>query len=558
MYKNLNLILPTIRNTLKLDISQALSFNNILKKTDLPYNFSIKKNYWWRWYSEIFGFYYNSIKRTYCIWITTFLKKNLDVKMPFFFSILNKNIKPLNKYKNYIFLFNNSLNNISNFKFQSNKFKIWKFEKTNVNTLSEASKFILFPQNRQHRIIGSFGILDGELDMFYSSYNSNWNNLYNKNSIFTGLTIMSKNFYIIINNYMYNTSFFINSFDSHLNIYPQNYLDFLKKQKINKMINNIFAKFFFFYKNLNYYNKLIINLINNFFSFLTHNLVKFGNIKLLNLIKKYKYIKRYLEVNYNKFNFINLNFPKSTKKFRFVMFLNVNIKNFKNIYFKNLNLHKYQKFYIIKLIKYLINNNNNVKKNVNFFKNIYIKNIINNNFKKLLWNKFIKILNKNYNNVNTFINIVKKKLSINLINKIKWVTKFKKYIKKTYMNNFISYNQNYINLKSVSKLLWFFLYEEKFVSNLKILTSKLIYNVLSICKNNLIVKNFNNHFNINYYILFNYMNIINYFIMSRKNLNLLDIKFCYFLKMLNLTIKNVNSRNNYKLTLKNINYIKFI
>jgi len=45
MYKNLNLILPTIRNTLKLDISQALSFNNILKKTDLPYNFSIKKNY---------------------------------------------------------------------------------------------------------------------------------------------------------------------------------------------------------------------------------------------------------------------------------------------------------------------------------------------------------------------------------------------------------------------------------------------------------------------------------------------------------------------------------
>lgn len=75
MYKNLNLILPTIRNTLKLDISQALSFNNILKKTDLPYNFSIKKNYWWRWYSEIFGFYYNSIKRTYCIWITTFLKK---------------------------------------------------------------------------------------------------------------------------------------------------------------------------------------------------------------------------------------------------------------------------------------------------------------------------------------------------------------------------------------------------------------------------------------------------------------------------------------------------
>jgi hypothetical protein len=79
--------------------------------------------------------------------------------MPFFFSIIDKNIKPLNKYKNYIFLYNISLNNtkknillIKNIKFN--------FENTNYFLLSEAAKFILFPKNKKHRAIGTFGILD--------------------------------------------------------------------------------------------------------------------------------------------------------------------------------------------------------------------------------------------------------------------------------------------------------------------------------------------------------------------------------------------------------------
>ena len=94
--------------------------------------------------------------------------------MPFFFSTLNKNNKPLNKYKNYIFLFNCSLNNmlISKLSFL-NIFKKLNFEITNFNFLSESAKYILYPKNRKHRTIGTYGILDRELNMFFSSYNSN-------------------------------------------------------------------------------------------------------------------------------------------------------------------------------------------------------------------------------------------------------------------------------------------------------------------------------------------------------------------------------------------------
>jgi hypothetical protein len=41
----LKLTLPTLRNTLKLKINQAVSFNNILSKTDIPYDFNQIKNY---------------------------------------------------------------------------------------------------------------------------------------------------------------------------------------------------------------------------------------------------------------------------------------------------------------------------------------------------------------------------------------------------------------------------------------------------------------------------------------------------------------------------------
>ena len=81
--------------------------------------------------------------------------------MPFFFSTINKNNQPLNKFKNYIFLYNCSLkNNVDSKLLFFNILKKSNFESTNFKLLSESAKFILFPKNKRHRTMGSFGILD--------------------------------------------------------------------------------------------------------------------------------------------------------------------------------------------------------------------------------------------------------------------------------------------------------------------------------------------------------------------------------------------------------------
>jgi hypothetical protein len=81
--------------------------------------------------------------------------------MSFLFSITGKNIKPLDKYKNYIFLYNLSLNKINkNIILNNNYLNKNNFENTKYNLLSESAKFILYPKNKSHRPIGTYGNLD--------------------------------------------------------------------------------------------------------------------------------------------------------------------------------------------------------------------------------------------------------------------------------------------------------------------------------------------------------------------------------------------------------------
>jgi hypothetical protein len=79
--------------------------------------------------------------------------------MPFVFSIAGKNITPLDKYRNYIFLYNCSLANFNVFSKLIFNFKI-NFENTKYHLLSESAKFILFPKNKLYRPLGTFGIFD--------------------------------------------------------------------------------------------------------------------------------------------------------------------------------------------------------------------------------------------------------------------------------------------------------------------------------------------------------------------------------------------------------------
>jgi len=75
----------TVNNEIKINYQTIYTFDKIIKYAELPYNFDQINKFWWRWYSDIYGFYYNRVKRSYSLWLTTFLKKNIGVYMPFFF-----------------------------------------------------------------------------------------------------------------------------------------------------------------------------------------------------------------------------------------------------------------------------------------------------------------------------------------------------------------------------------------------------------------------------------------------------------------------------------------
>ena len=505
---------------MKLNITQAYCFNSILDKSDIPYDFNLKKNYWWRWYSEIFGFYYNRVKRTFCVWVTTFLKKNLDIKMPFFFSIIDKNCQPLNKYKNYIFLYNFSLNNvrISKLKFLLIN-KNFNFEVTNFYLLSESAKFILYPKNKKHRSIGTYGILDRELDMFFSSYNANWNSLYNKQSIYKQAKRLSKSFIMVINNYNFNTSFFINSFDSILNLYPQFYLNYIKLLNYKNKINQLFklnAKFVNIdsYKNLiTYYIKFLYKSVhNNFLSFINNKLYK------NNFIIKFLKIKSSTNI-YKLNNFLYLKFINNLKFKKYLIFVKTYIQ-FKTInivfknYFDSFDKKKYlNKLYCIKIIFNLINKNRILKKKLdfNFFNTLYKNEIKLNLLKNKIYEKLYTYLisfNKKNNYFFNYFSLSRLKNNNKILIKFKWVTKFKKYFNKIFFfkKNLIINN----NSKNTMKILWYLKYDEKFNIKVKNFVSRIIYLLFNISTKIIFFNYCNFITNLKYNLVINYLFIIKY------------------------------------------------
>ena len=550
---NLKLTIPTLRNTLKLNISQAISFNNILNKTDIPYDFNQIKKYWWRWYSEIFGFYYNRVKRTYCIWLTTFLKKNLDIKMSFLFSITGKNIKPLDKYKNYIFLYNLSLNKISKNLLMGNIIlNKNNFENTKYNLLSESAKFILYPKNKSHRPIGTFGMLDWELDMFFSSYNANWNNLYNKDSFYNQCTRMSKSFLIIMNSYFINIGFFINSYDSLLNLYPQYFIEYNKKLANNKVLN-IF-NFLLYNKKLNIFN----TLLNNIEEYYSSN-IKASYRNYVNLKKNIINLKIYNTINWK----------KNIKNNKYFLFFKTN--QYINIKKKNININLKKKFFIFFFLKSLIIRNNlksnkNIKNNL--IKKLYNQNLIL-NYKKIklfdnLFKFFNQFINKSKNNKNNnFLpsNTLKK---TQIIMKIKWVTKYKKYFVRLNNNNIKTSQGNFFptSIKS-SKILWYLFQEENFGNKIKIIVSKVMNLILSVYKLNF--ENYYNNKELNYYffylkhnILLNYIHLYRYVYLTNniKSFNKIDKNLINIIKFFRTNNVQSSKKFNY-INLKKLTYLKF-
>ena len=99
----------SLRDTLILRPYDKEMFHRILKTTDLPYDFDQSSKEWWRWYCEIYGFSYSRVKKSYALWLTMSLKKNLGVYMSFLMKMPGKRLKPINKRKNVEFLYKSSL-----------------------------------------------------------------------------------------------------------------------------------------------------------------------------------------------------------------------------------------------------------------------------------------------------------------------------------------------------------------------------------------------------------------------------------------------------------------
>jgi hypothetical protein len=209
---------------------------------------------------------------------------------------------------------------------------------------------------------------------------------------------MPKNYFIIINNYYFNTSFFINSFDSILNLYPQYYLNYFKQLFNINRINLMFKNFFKFNSNLNYF----INLIKYFnlyiFNKLNNNLLNYLKKKVyinLNIYKLLKYNNMFNGLNTllyfnNLFNFSNL---------KILMFNNniipFKINKFNNQYFNliitkqnyyNIKILHFSKFYILNLLNSFLKNSKILFKykslNIKIFNDIYLNSIKLNNLKK--------------------------------------------------------------------------------------------------------------------------------------------------------------------------------
>src|SRR5690348_5325644 len=116
---------------------------------------------------------------------------------------------------------------------------------------------------------------------------------------------MPQDFLIVINNFFISSSFFINSYDSQLLLYPQYFLEYYNKIYSKSFINLI--SFFKFQNNLTLYVNLLIIIISLYFKILMFKFINYVNLNIfssieLNIYKinMYLYFLKYLIFYFNK------------------------------------------------------------------------------------------------------------------------------------------------------------------------------------------------------------------------------------------------------------------
>lgn len=434
-----------LRNTLRLKYEEAAVYRNILAHSDLPYTFDEIKRPWWRYYSELYGFSYSRVHRSYDLWVSNGLKRNIRLFMPFLLKMPSRKIKTTDSWKKRTFLYKNTtFNKVTTYWNNPKYFNRLNLSKFNLYTTTKECIYYNFRDNLEHFAVNPFGLYSSGDENVFSGFNAKWHDSGKYSSGFYRLNGMAPtNNLVGINDYYMYTSLFINLFDTTLILSPKNYLIYFNNV-YNRKISDIIEPFLF---NVIKYWKV------NFNFFYVNILILF--IKLLNssFLKKIKIFTNYnLKINDSNFNIYNINLYILIYKYMFhnkyeAYKLNLNnifkynkllyLNNNNNVRANNIFIYKNKKnnFNYINSKFYYINSlnfNKGVSLGSNIFKNYFLNNRILNNSKK-----FIKFFTKNKQSL-AFINLYRALWTFRL---------FINYKKKKNLKNFILYLNNNIRSK---------------------------------------------------------------------------------------------------------------
>lgn len=436
-----------LRNTLELKYDEVAVYRSILAHSDLPYTFNEIKRPWWRYYSELYGFSYSRVHRSYDLWVSNGLKRNIRLFMPFLLKMPSRRIKTTDTWKKRTFLYKNTTyNKVSTYwnnpKY-SNKLNLSKF---NLYTTTKECIYYNFNSNLEHYAVNPFGLYGSGDENIFSGYNAKWHDSSKYNTGFYKLNGMAPtNNLVGINNYYMYTSLFINLFDTTLILSPKNYLIYynnIYKKKVLDVVEPFLYNIVKYWKinfNIYYINMLIlfIKLINSNF---INKIRIYSNLKLQIMKNKLIYYKLnlfFIICNYMLYHRSNILSVNNIFKYNNLLLLyNNKYNNQFNIY----SIKKQNKFHYLNNKYYYINSLNLNKENNkmnNLFKFYHLNSKIINNKKK-----FINFFNKNKQSLG-FINLYRSIWSFKLFVYSKGSKNFKK-LKSSIKNNFNTYKYNFI------------------------------------------------------------------------------------------------------------------
>lgn len=454
----------SLRDTLLLKYNIVAVYRDILNHADLPYTFDELKKPWWRYYGQLYGFSYSRVHRSYDLWISNGLKRNIRLFMPFLMKMPSKKIKTTDTWKKRTFLYKDTTNNsVANSWNNPKYFKKINLTAFNIYNSTKEGLYYNFPGNKGHYSENPSGLYGLGNENIFSGFNGKWHNTYKYYAGFYKLNGMAPtNNLVGVNDHYMWTGLFINLYDTTIALYPQNFLNYYNNIYIKK-IKDIVKPFF-----INIINSWTVSYYNSYFIMLS----KFNNI----LIKEFNnkiYNYSFIFLNYH--NKDSLNFRLIYYYYIFLYFyLNKKFININNIfinlkhilYLKN-NSKICNNLYGYKLLLENYDNYKYLDNKYNFINYLYlVLNKINGNLFKTKYLKFNLLKNK----------FRRKMLSFNVTSR--YSLDFINYYRGSWTVNFLTFLRNKkIYIKFLNKYNYYKKYKFSYISQFSLLSFKKRYNL---------------------------------------------------------------------------------